>query len=81
MRIVTTIPHPLVKISVFAMNNKYLLKMEANGYEQVYKIPEDEVDGLGKIENILTEEFMNSVVERFKSMMTDWNSALNNRKI
>ncbi len=78
MRIISTIPHPLVKISVFSMNNKYLLKMEANGYEQVYKIPEDEVSGVESIQKILTDEFMDTVIERFKSMMLDWNNALNN---
>jgi hypothetical protein len=77
MRIISTIPHPLVKISVFAMNNKYLLKMEANGYEQVYKIPEDEVTGVESIQQLLTDDFMNSVVDRFKQMMVDWNSTLN----
>lgn len=76
MRIITTIPHPRIKISVFQMNGKYLLKMEAGPYEQTYKIYEDEIHSPGQLERICNETFMNTVISRFEAMMTDFTQAL-----
>jgi len=76
MRIVTTIPHPRVKISVFQMNGKYLLKMEAGPYEQTYKIYEDEITSLEQLQQICNEEFMKSVMQRFEAMMSDFEKAM-----
>lgn len=76
MRIVTTIPHPRVKISVFQMNGKYLLKMEAGPYEQTYKIYEDEITSIEQLQQICNEEFMKSVIQRFEAMMSDFEKAM-----
>ncbi len=76
MRIITTIPHPRIKISVFQMNGKFLLKMEAGPYEQTYKIYEEEITSIEHLERICNEEFMNTVIRRFESMMNDFEKAL-----
>lgn len=76
MRIITTIPHPRIKISVFQMNGKFLLKMEAGPYEQTYKIHEEEITSIEHLERICNEEFMNTVIQRFESMMNDFEKAL-----
>lgn len=76
MRIITTIPHPRIKISVFQMNGKFLLKMEAGPYEQTYKIYEEEITSIEHLERICNEEFMNTVIQRFESMMNDFEKAL-----
>jgi len=76
MRIIATIPHPRIKISVFQMNAKFLLKMEAGPYEQTYKIQEDEITSVEQLERICNEEFMNTVIRRFESMMNDFEKAL-----
>jgi len=76
MRIIATIPHPKVKISVFQMNNKYLLKMEAGPYEQTYKIYEDEIQSMEQLQAICNEEFMNTVIKRFEAMHTDFEASL-----
>lgn len=76
MRIITTIPHPRIKISVFQMNGKFLLKMEAGPYEQTYKIYEEEITSIEHLERICNEEFMNTVIHRFESMMNDFEKAL-----
>ncbi|MBL0912769.1 MAG: hypothetical protein IBJ09_10395 [Bacteroidia bacterium] len=76
MRIITTIPHPRIKISVFQMNGKFLLKMEAGPYEQTYKIYEEEITSIEHLERICNEEFMNTVIRRFESMMNDFEKAM-----
>ena len=40
MRILAEIPHPDCKISVFYMNQKYIVKFEKGNFEQSYKISE-----------------------------------------
>lgn len=77
MRIIATIPHPVVKISVFQMNSKYLIKMELGSFEQTYKIPEDEINSIEDIERVCTGEFMNNVIGRFEAMRNDFFSVLN----
>ena len=42
MRIVGQIEHPVIKITVMQMNNRYVLKLEANMLEQTYKFNEDD---------------------------------------
>lgn len=76
MRIIATIPHPRIKISVFQMNQKYLLKMEAGPYEQTYKIYEDEINSMEQLQAICNEEFMQSVTARFEQMHADFENSL-----
>lgn len=76
MRIIATIPHPKIKISVFQMNQKYLLKMEAGPYEQTYKIYEDEINSMEQLHAICNEEFMNTVIQRFEQMHHDFENSL-----
>lgn len=76
MRIIATIPHPKVKISVFQMNNKYLLKMEAGPYEQTYKIYEDKIQSMEQLQALCNEDFMNTVIKRFEAMHNDFESSL-----
>jgi len=41
MRVLETIPHPDFLISIFYMNEKFLLKIEAGPYEQIYKFTKE----------------------------------------
>lgn len=76
MRIVATIPHPRIKISVFQMNRKYLLKMEAGPYEQTYKIYEEEINSMEQLQQLCNEDFMQTVIARFEQMHTDFENSL-----
>lgn len=76
MRIIATIPHPRVKISVFQMNQKYLLKMEAGPYEQTYKIYEDEINSMEQLQALCSEAFMQTVIDRFEQMHADFENSL-----
>jgi hypothetical protein len=78
MRIVAELPHPECKITIFSMNQKFVIKLEKGIYEQTYKLSEiDIVDGVNGVFKMLDEEFMKTVRERFSQMRSDFNSAFN----
>ncbi|MFA6277183.1 MAG: hypothetical protein WC622_10570 [Pedobacter sp.] len=77
MRILAELPHPDCKITLFNMNQKYIVKFEQGQLEQSYKLSELDLSGGGvnEIFQILDEAFMATVVERFKSMRADFSAA------
>ncbi|MFI5453168.1 hypothetical protein ACHMWN_13535 [Pedobacter sp. UC225_61] len=77
MRILAELPHPDCKITLFNMNQKYIVKFEQGQLEQSYKLSELDLSGGGanEIFQILDEEFMTTVVKRFKSMRSDFSAA------
>lgn len=81
MRIVKEIPHPRFKITVFSWNSKYIIKIEDAHLEQVYKIPESEVQGTDEVEAMLSTPFLLKVLERFGAMGADFNAAWRQRYV
>ncbi len=78
MRTVSEIPHSDFKITVFAWNNKYIIKLEKGNYEQTYKVSEMEINGDDDILKIVNDEiFINEAKERFKNMNQSLNDSLN----
>ncbi|AZI27149.1 hypothetical protein EA772_18070 [Pedobacter sp. G11] len=77
MRVIAELPHPECKISIFSMNQKYIVKFEQGTFEQSYKLAELDLSGGGvnDVFEILDETFIASVIERFKSMRTDFTAA------
>lgn len=77
MRVIAELPHPECKISIFSMNQKYIVKFEQGTFEQSYKLAELDLSGGGvnDVFEILDEEFINTVIERFKLMRTDFSKA------
>ncbi len=71
MRVVGTIPHSKLLITVFQMNGKFVVKFEAGGMEQVVKFTEEEVTSLEEIGKILDELFLAGVIERFNQTFLD----------
>ena len=82
MRIIAELPHPDCKISIFNMNQKYIIKFEQGTLEQSYKLSELDLSGGGvnEIFQILDEAFIGTVVERFKDMRRDFAQAYNRRQ-
>jgi hypothetical protein len=76
MRVVTEIPHPQCKITVFSWNGKYLIKLEAGPLEQTYKVSEWDLTGEDDIKKLLSEEFINAALNRFEQMHADFSQAL-----
>lgn len=77
MRIVAEIPHPQIKITVFSWNAKFIIKLEAGPYEQVYKIAEEEVEGnVEKVKAMITPEFIEQNKQRFLAMRSDFSKTV-----
>jgi len=69
MRIVGYIEHPILKITVMEMNNRFVLKLEANMLEQTYKFHEDDnLRTLADIEKMVDETFLQETIKRFSDM-------------
>ena len=77
MRVLAELPHPECKITLFNMNQKYIVKFEQGTLEQSYKLSELDLSGGGvnEIFQILDEEFITTVIARFKTMRTDFSAA------
>lgn len=72
MRFVQDIPHPQVKIGVYAWNGKYIVKIEAGPYEQTYKVSEMDISGIDSVRAMLDEPFLADVIRRFGEMDANW---------
>ena len=76
MRVVAELPHPDFKITIFSMNQKFIIKAERGILEQSYKIPDmDLTDGINSVFELLDEEFLNTINTRFASMGKDFKDA------
>jgi hypothetical protein len=77
MRIIAELPHPDCKITLFNMNQKYIVKFEQGQLEQSYKLSELDLTGGGanEIFQMLDEDFIATVVARFSMMRTDFSAA------
>jgi uncharacterized protein with WD repeat len=68
MRVVTEVPHPAVKITVFSWNGKYLIKLERGPLEQTYKISEMDILEEADLVKIIDETFISGALQRFADM-------------
>jgi hypothetical protein len=77
MRVIAELPHPECKITLFNMNQKYIIKFEQGTLEQSYKLSELDLSGGGanEIFEILDDDFISTVLERFKTMRLDFSAA------
>lgn len=74
MRIIQTIEHPKMRISLFQMNQKYILKFEYGPLEQSYKF--DELSFAGQedfINQIKASNLIDQTEARFMDMIRDLN--------
>ncbi|WP_293946037.1 hypothetical protein [Sphingobacterium sp. UBA7249] len=69
MRLIAELPHPDCKISIFGMNQKFIIKFEQGSLEQSYKLAEaDVVGGVNGVFEMLDDEFMKKVLDLFSQM-------------
>lgn len=69
MRVLAELPHPDCKITIFGMNQKFIIKFEQGSLEQSYKLAEaDVVGGVNGIFELLDEDFMKRVLDLFAHM-------------
>lgn len=70
MRIIATIPHPEMRISIFSMNQKYILKLEWGPLEQSYKWDEYDFANLQDFtDRVQASTLLSASLERFKQML------------
>ncbi|MBY0427297.1 MAG: hypothetical protein K2Q22_16800 [Cytophagales bacterium] len=73
MKIICEIPNGPFKITIYSWNNKYILKYEAEAFEQTYKVSQMDVPGEEEIKQLaLDTEFVKRVGERFNEMAKDF---------
>ncbi|NJL74112.1 MAG: hypothetical protein HC892_02770 [Saprospiraceae bacterium] len=69
MRVIGYIEHPSLKISVFKMDEKYVVKFESGFYEQIFKFKADEyINGLEAVQRVIDAEFISSVERSLPAM-------------
>lgn len=79
MRIIQTIEHPKMRISIFQMNQKYILKFEYGPLEQSYKFDELDFSGLEDfVQQVKSSTLIPQTDNRFKEMMLDLNAMYSN---
>ncbi|MCC5922457.1 MAG: hypothetical protein JJT77_01625 [Crocinitomicaceae bacterium] len=79
MRVLEEIAHPRYKIQIFSYNAKYIVKIELGQFEQVYKIGETDLMGLGDVKAMINEDFLKKCLPRFVAMREDWDKAFRNK--
>ena len=76
MRVIAELPHPEFKITIFSMNQKFIIKAEKGILEQSYKIPDmDLTDGINSVFELLDEDFLKTIAARFIDMGKDFKDA------
>lgn len=76
MRTIAELPHPDCKITIFLMNQKFIIKFEQGNLEQTFKIAEMNVtDGVNGLFQIIDDEFIKNVVSKFEEMRLHFSDA------
>lgn len=76
MRIIDSIPHPSISISIFQMNDKYIVKFEAGPMEQAFKFYTEDVKSVEKLKSIIDDEFIEKVRLRFNEMFLQMKASI-----
>ena len=71
MRVIGEVTHPACKITLFAWNQKYLIKLEQGPCEQTFKVSEFDVASEADLRARLTPEFIDKALARFRAMHED----------
>lgn len=76
MRVVGEISHPECKITIFAWNNRYLIKLEQGLLEQTFKVNEYDVTSEAELYRIVDEAFLKEAMQRFAGMSESLRQAM-----
>jgi hypothetical protein len=76
MRIVGEIPHSTCKITIYAWNNRYLIKLENSMLEQTFKINQFDVTGDLEVFQMVDEPFIQEALLRFEEMSRSLHAAI-----
>lgn len=76
MRVVGEIPNEDCKITIFAWNNRYIIKLEQGFLEQTFKLNEYDILSEAELYNIIDSKFIQAAVQRFKDMNISLSDAI-----
>jgi hypothetical protein len=77
MRIIGNIEHPILKITVFKMENRISVKFESGLFEQTYKFRIGEgIESFEDVQKIVDVQFQTQVLELLNSMNELKNKAI-----
>jgi hypothetical protein len=68
MRIIDSIPHESMTISIFHMNDKYQVRFEAGSMEQIFKFLVEDVKNVENLKTKINQEFIETTRKRFNDM-------------
>lgn len=68
MRIIDSIPHESMTISIFHMNDKYQVRFEAGPMEQIFKFLIEDVKSVENLKTKINTEFIETTRKRFNEM-------------
>lgn len=68
MRIIDSIAHESMTISIFQMNDKFIVKFEAGPMEQAFKFHTDQVKNLENLKTLINTDFIEKTRARFNEM-------------
>jgi len=68
MRIIDTIPHVSMTISIFQMNDKYQVRFEAGPMEQIFKFNLVDVKSVENLKLLINADFIETTRQRFNVM-------------
>jgi hypothetical protein len=70
MRLIGEIEHPVMKISIFKMGERFSVKFEHLGVEVTYKFSEEEgATDLTRLKKMMDEDFINRVGKQIHEMI------------
>lgn len=75
MRIIDSIPHTSMSISIFQMNDKFIVKFEAGPMEQAFKFFTEDVKSVDGLKKMIDESFIETVRLRFNEMFLQMKEA------
>jgi hypothetical protein len=78
MRIIGEIPHPDCRITLFAWNNRYIIKLEKGYLEQTFKIDQFDLSSEKDLNAIVNEGFIREAIIRFDAMQESLRNTLEN---
>ena len=68
MRVIQEINNPNFKITLFAWNNRYIVKFENGKLEQTYKVDQFDIGSEVQLTQLLNDNFLNFVQKQFYAM-------------
>jgi hypothetical protein len=75
MRVIDSIAHESMTISIMQMNDKFMVRFEAGPMEQIFKFYVEDVKSVDGLKKRITPDFIETTRKRFNEMFQQLNGA------